>query len=43
MAHPLASRGRTGHSGLVRRTSEDDFCLALDVLIAGIGAEATIP
>ncbi|MFI8453134.1 hypothetical protein [Streptomyces erythrochromogenes] len=43
MAHPLASRGRTGHSGLVRRTPEDDFCLALGVTIAGIEAEATTP
>ncbi|MFJ9546347.1 hypothetical protein [Streptomyces erythrochromogenes] len=36
-AHPAVRQFPHGCGGAARRTPEDDFCLALDVLIAGIG------
>lgn len=42
-AHLAVRQFPQGCGGAVRRTPEDDFCPALDVPIAGIGAEATTP
>ncbi|OLZ68798.1 hypothetical protein AVW11_11395 [Streptomyces amritsarensis] len=39
-AHLAVRQFLNGCGGAVRRTPEDDFCLALDVLIAGIEAKA---
>ncbi|MFJ3962003.1 TetR/AcrR family transcriptional regulator [Streptomyces sp. NPDC090036] len=39
-AHLAVSQFLHGCGGTVRRAPEDDFCLALDVLIAGIEAKA---
>ncbi|GGZ69440.1 TetR/AcrR family transcriptional regulator [Streptomyces subrutilus] len=40
-AHLAVSQFLHGCGGAVRRAPEEDFCLALDVLIAGIEAKAT--